>query len=382
MPAAKGYRVGRLRRRRDRRVQRWQVVFLVVLAVGVAFAAVLGAWRLADWIVGGEEEQHKEGYLALVTFGKREQKGSPSAVLVLRDAEDGSTTLYTVPRSLLLEGPGGEYVLAGDMLVAGQLKGDLERLIDADIDLTYDLPYTALEHLAARDEVWAALEDPVELEVGGAQRGFKGRFSVPSAQVGDLLAAPGVSGADESAMQDALLDAVFDSAALQPETEREQAINRVVAEARGSEPSYLREILAGATSGDAELRRLPSSGQTAMGQFAYRPELDEIMAQITRRSPGFSAPVTVLVRNGSGELGVAEAVTRRLEVLDVNLPGTANADSFDYSRTQILAGSKALRAAQEIRAILGRGVVLDGSQLGPTTVMVIVGKDLRAKDLQ
>jgi len=38
--------------------------------------------------------------------------------------------------------------------------------------------------------------------------------------------------------------------------------------------------------------------------------------------------------------------------------------------------------AGEVRAILGRGVVLEGDGLGPTTVVVIVGKDLTAKDLQ
>ena len=39
--------------------------------------------------------------------------------------------------------------------------------------------------------------------------------------------------------------------------------------------------------------------------------------------------------------------------------------------------------AEDVRAILGRGVVLDGGdQVGPTTVVVIVGKDLTAKDLQ
>ncbi len=38
--------------------------------------------------------------------------------------------------------------------------------------------------------------------------------------------------------------------------------------------------------------------------------------------------------------------------------------------------------AEDVRAILGRGVVLDGKDLEPTTVVVIVGKDLTAKDLQ
>ncbi len=180
MPRAEGYRAGRLRRRRERKVQRWQVAFLVALAAVVAFAAVVGAFRLADFILGGEEEQRKDGYLALITFGEGEEDGRPSAVLALRDASDGSLTLYTVPRDLLLEGPGGEYVLAGDMLASGQLEGDLERLLGAQIDFTYRLDAGDLEKLAARDEVWVTLDKPVTLEVAGTERTYKGRVAIPT----------------------------------------------------------------------------------------------------------------------------------------------------------------------------------------------------------
>ncbi len=382
MPRAEGYRVGRLRRRRDRKVQRWQVVFLVVLAAAVAFAAVVGAVRLADWILGGEEEQRKDGYLALITFGEGDKDGQASAVLALRDADDGSVSLYTVPRALLLEGPGGEYVFAGDMLASGQLAGDLERLVDADIAFTYELSYEDLETLAARDKLWVDLARPVSLEVNGARRGYKGRVAVRSADIGALLGAEGDTGADESAMQDALTRAVFDAAALQPEEERARRVGKVVAGAKGGERSYLREVLSSLAEGKHKVERLPSVGKTDLGQFAFRPDGDRIMAEVTRRLPGFSAAVTVLVRNGSGELGIGEAVADRLAGLDVNLPDPGNADSFDYAKTQILAGSEALPVAQDVRAILGRGVVLDGNELGPATIMVIVGKDLTAKDLQ
>jgi len=214
MRDADGYRVGRLRRRRERKVQRWQMVFLGVLAAAVAFAAVVGAVYLADWILGGPEQPRQEGYLALLTFGEGEEGVQPSAVLALRDANDGSVSLYTVPRSLLLEGPGGEYVLAGDMLAAGQLKGDLERLVGSKIDFTYRLSYDDLETLGARDEAWVTLDRPVSLKVGGEERSFEGRVAVPTAEIGALLAAEGDTGADESAMQVALTRAALESAAL------------------------------------------------------------------------------------------------------------------------------------------------------------------------
>jgi hypothetical protein len=90
----------------------------------------------------------------------------------------------------------------------------------------------------------------------------------------------------------------------------------------------------------------------------------------------------VLVRNGSGELGIGDLVVQRLAVLDVELPPPDNADSFDYGETQIQASAGSLGVAREIRAILGRGVVLRGAQLPPDTIIVVVGSDLQAKDLQ
>ena len=127
---------------------------------------------------------------------------------------------------------------------------------------------------------------------------------------------------------------------------------------------------------------LPSRGMTARGQFAYRPDGELIRARITRESPTYDAPFTVIVQNGSGEVGVGRAVAERLAVLDVDLEPVTNASSFDFKATQILAGDKALAAAEDVRAILGRGVVLKGRDLPDDTIVVIVGKDLKAKDLQ
>lgn len=381
MARADGYRVGRLRQRRRRRLQTWQLVFLVVFAVAVAFGAVFGAVRLADWILGPKEEAHKDGYLALVVVGKGETGRQPSVYLAMRDAATKTTTLFTVPRDLLLEAPGGEYVYAGDM-VGTDLKGDLERLLDAKIDLSYQLPYKALQQLAGRDEVRAELASTATVKVDGAQKGFKGKVDIPASEIPVLLSAEGKSGSDESAMQDAVTRAVFDATALRPQQARGRTVDGVVTGARGGQKEYLREVLQALTNGQGVVERIPSNGETAMGQFAFRPDPERIMALITRRAPGFNAPYTVVVRNGSGEVGVGEAAAKRIASLDVNLPPVANASSFDYKRTQILAGAKALGVAQEVRAILGHGVVLDGAGLDPSTVMVIVGKDVSAKDLQ
>ena len=94
------------------------------------------------------------------------------------------------------------------------------------------------------------------------------------------------------------------------------------------------------------------------------------------------APFTVAVENGSGALGIGKLVVGRLSGLDVNLPAVRNAASFDYEVTQIRAGAKAFAVANQVRDILGHGVVLTGSGLPDNGVVVIVGKDLKAKDLQ
>ena len=51
----------------------------MALAVVVAFAAVAGAYRLASWILGGDQPQRRDGYLALITFGEGSGQGKGSA---------------------------------------------------------------------------------------------------------------------------------------------------------------------------------------------------------------------------------------------------------------------------------------------------------------
>ena len=115
---------------------------------------------------------------------------------------------------------------------------------------------------------------------------------------------------------------------------------------------------------------------SALGDFVENADREIVIAR------EFNAPYTVAVENGSGVLGIGTMVVNRLAGLNVNLPAVRNAASFNYNVTQILAGAKAFGVANQVRGILGRGVVLTGSGLPDTTVVVIVGKDLKAKDLQ
>lgn len=380
MPATKGYRVDRLRRRRRTRAELWQAWVLYALAGVVAFGAVFGAWYLGSRWLKKPEEQAKSGYLALVTLTAPGSSEPVAAALIVKDAADGATGLYVIPKELLLEGPNGEYVFAGDALAAGTLKQDLQRVVDARIDAQYQLPLTALGDLTAAGEFQLSLPDPLELDLAGTKRTFEDRAIVSAPEVPALFAASGPSGYDAARMQEALWKAVLDAAALRPGDVRARAARAASGRASGSADTwYLDDALRGLTGGDVVVARIPSDSRVAEGQFAFLAKADDIMAEITRKAPGFRSRYTVVVRNGSGRVGVGEAVAERLAILDVNLPAPTNADTFDYRQTQILPGSQALPVAQDIRAILGRGVVLDGADVPPDTVVVIVGADATLK---
>lgn len=380
MPATKGYRVDRLRRRRRTRAELWQAWVLYALAGVVAFGAVFGAWYLGSRWLKKPEEQAKSGYLALVTLTAPGSSEPVAAALIVKDAADGATGLYVIPKELLLEGPNGEYVFAGDALAAGTLKQDLQRVVDARIDAQYQLPLTALGDLTAAGEFQLSLPDPLELDLAGTKRTFEDRAIVSASEVPALFAASGPSGYDAARMQEALWKAILDAAALRPGDVRARAARAASGRASGSADTwYLDDALRGLTGGDVVVARIPSDSRVAEGQFAFLAKADDIMAEITRKAPGFRSRYTVVVRNGSGRVGVGEAVAERLAILDVNLPAPTNADTFDYRQTQILPGSQALPVAQDIRAILGRGVVLDGADVPPDTVVVIVGADATLK---
>lgn len=383
MPRSKGYRVDRLRRRRRTRAQLWQAWVLYALAGVVAFGAVLGAWYLGSRWLTKPEERAKSGYLVLVTLTAPGSREPVATALVVKGAADDATALYVIPKELLLEGPHGEYVFAGDAMAAGTLRQDLQRVVGAGIDAQYQLPLAALGDLTAAGELQLSLPDPVELDVAGTKRAFGDRAIVSAAEVPALFAASGPSGYDAARMQEALWKATLDAAALRPGDVRVEAARAAARRASGgADTRSLEDALKGLTGGDAVVTRIPSDSRVAEGQFAFLPKADDIMAEITRKAPGFRSRFTVLVRNGSGRVGVAEAVAERLAILDVNLPAPTNADTFDYRQTQILPGSQALPVAEGIRAILGRGVILDGTDVPPDTVVVVVGADIKPPDTE
>ncbi|HEY5388313.1 MAG TPA: LytR C-terminal domain-containing protein [Thermoleophilia bacterium] len=353
-----------------------------MLAGVVAFSAVLGAWYFGAHLLGGGQTAMKPGYLTLITLTG--DSGRPeAAALAVKDATDGSHSLFIIPRDLLLEGPNGEYVFAGDALAGGTLKQDLERVINAPVDAAYDVPLSTLSAFAGSSVLQVTLSRPVKLVVEDEERVYMDGAAIPESDIPALFAAAGPSGEDSAAMQEALWRSALQAAAVRPDAERARAAEAAVAASSGSHDTrYLDDALRGLASSTVTVARVPSTSRVAEGQFAFVPDPEGIMADITRKAPGYRGRATVLVRNGAGTVGIGEAVRRRLSVLDVDLPPSTNADSFDYRQTQILAGRGALAVAEDVRAILGRGVVLDGADLPPDQVLVIVGGDVRLKDLE
>ena len=294
---------------------------------------------------------------------------------MVQDPSGGDPGVYLVPPDVLLEGPNGEYVFAADAMAGGNLAGDLGRVVHAPIDAVYTVPASDVVRWAGGDELQVELEQPVSVDLDGHTLVVEDGGSVAAADVPAVFALGGGDRTTVTALQTALVAAALDAAALRPEGERRRLA--------GASPSpqagpALSEVLARITAGSAVVELFPASTRVAEGQFAFVPDPEAIQAGITRRSPAYHAAVTVQVLNGSGKVGVGEAVVERLASLDVNLPRPLNADTFSYSQTQILAGADTLPVARDIRAILGRGVVLDGPELPDGTVQVIVGDDFQA----
>ena len=375
MAERRGYRVERLLRRKRERVERSQAWFLYVLGGVVAFVAVLGAWYVSDRWLHEDATREGGGYLAALELTVPGKKDPVAGALVVQDDAGSDAAVYYIPPDLLLEGPNGEYVFAGDAMAAGTFQEDLSRAVDAPIDAVYRIPAQDLTAWSGSDGLAVDLKRPVVVDVGDGTHTYKDGAVVPSGEVPAILAATGPDRKDVVSLQTALLRSALQAAAMRPAAERSSLGGRETPRPSAGPP--FDELVRRLTSGNAVVQRFPAGVRVAEGQLAFVPFPADVMSQITRKAPGYHADVTVQVRNGSGRLGVGEAVVERLSRLDVNLPAPLNASDFTYRQTQIMAGPDTLPVARDIRAILGRGVVLDGKGLPKGTIEVIVGDDVR-----
>ena len=293
----------------------------------------------------------------------------------MQDPAGGDPGVYLVPPDLLLEGPNGEYVFAADAMAAGKLADDLGRVVHAPIDAVYTVPVAALGRWAGTDELQVELDAPVAVEVGDRTQMVRTGAASPSPTCPRSSPTPAATAARSRRCR---------SRPSAPSSRPPPCGRRPsVPGSPGRAPPRRRDrrsprCCGASPRGSAQVELFPAGTRVAEGQFAFVPDAEAIQAGITRRAPSYDADVTVQVLNGSGRVGVGEAVAERLASLDVNLPAPLNADSFSYRQTQILAGPDTLQVARDIRAILARGVVLDGPDLPDGTIQVIVGDDFEA----
>jgi hypothetical protein len=373
----------RLRQRKARHHRRALTVVLYVLAAAVAFGAVGGAALLARKLVGNHARSAaQQGYVAVLTIGVGQPDRQPLAYLVVNNPAAGHPLVFAVPRTLLLTNAAQEYIMAGTAMQSGGLVRDLSQLIGTPVNFAVSLSYNEFVKLLPPGELPVIVEKPASLNLGGGLQTFRNRFSLTAAAVPAVLSATGKSGADELTIQVAVLQALLQTAALQPQPLRSAAVTAATAGLPAQERGNAKRLLNDLLAGDVPVTAVPAHGRVAEGQFAYRPDPQQIMAQITRRTPAFVGQYTVLIQNGNGDAGIGDLVARRLATLDISLASPTNATSFDYRQTQIITGSQAVGLGEHIRAILGRGIVLSGANLPATTVVVIVGKDISVKDLQ
>jgi hypothetical protein len=378
----RGYRKQRLAQRRNARSRTWQTVTLYVLAAIIAFGAVIGAIAIARRVTKKHVMPSASSYVALVTIGVGETGREPVAGILVYDRPQASYSFYVIPRELLFTGASDQYIVGEDAMVDPAFRSYVERLIEVPVDYTIALSYDDLAKVAGGEDVWVELGEAIKVTTPAGERSYEAEFALPSSDIAEAMSATGAKGPEAALLEQKIIEAVLKAAALRPEKERDAMAEELAPRVAGVETRDGVDILDDLIGGRVSVARIPSKGVVFQGTFNYRPDREQITALITRKAPEFKAHYNVIVQNGSGEAGVGQAVGEQLAVLDVNLPPVRNADSFDYRQTQILAGSDALEVARDVRAILGRGVILGGTNIPADTVIVIVGHDLKTKDLK
>jgi hypothetical protein len=133
-------------------------------------------------------------------------------------------------------------------------------------------------------------------------------------------------------------------------------------------------------AGRIEQNGLLPGRQVQGADFAYyEPDMRSLRAVV---GVGDDGVVEVEVQNGSGVVGVTEAVTAALQPRGYNLLPVRNADDFpDVKSTRVFSARDVLGEAERVRAALGVGQVLPQEDLPPGRIVVMVGHDLQPGDL-
>ena len=368
----------RRQRRRRRRVRNVAVATVLVLVVGVAAALLRsGADR-----GGGDDGDGPGGTAAAappaVLLAQQEASGRASSLTVLVPRPGGGGTLILLPPGTMTEVVSlGLEPVARSLELGGpaRLKSTVENLLGAVLGDTVLLDDGSLAAVMQPvGPVTVTVPERVEQvePTGRVQVLYEaGPVAVAPADVPAFLAAKG-RGSDLSrlARHQAFFDAWLGAVRARPDT------------APTSPPGLARAFDALA-AGEVRTRILPveAFGTGAAEGELYRVRTEEKQRMVAEAFPADALPggserPRIQILNGTGAVGLAEAVRARLGAgFDVRLTG--NASTFDKPQTEIVFYDRDEEsAAQRVRDALGVGqLVFSRNAIDVVDVTVIVGKD-------
>jgi len=325
-----------MRRRRQR--LRVLALLVVVVALGVT-AGYLAFGRTEAPQAPSAPPPAPPGVLVRVLEGEK------GAALVLLQADDVSAVVLGMPANTLIQGPKGFEPL-DDLLTAQGLQavgGGLQAVVGAKPGAVATVSWEGLR-TALPD---AAKEWPAQLAGEGAEAG-----GVAAAALNAL--------AQKAAVDRTVLD-------------------RVTLAGEGA--AAAQEVLARLGAGAKVVEGLPGRAVEGVG-FAYF-EPDVAGAQALLGGSPAEKSISVEVQNGSGVVGIAQAVSDLVAPLGYTMLPARNADRFpDVETTQLLSAQGSLTQAERLRRLLGAGQVVRQDDLPPDRLVVITGKDLTLESLE
>lgn len=372
----------RRQRRRRRRIRNVAIATAVVLVVGV-LAAVFGAGTDdgggAD---GGNGGPSAVAAVPAVLLVQQDASGRAASLTVLVPAQGDGGTLLMIPPgtmtevvSLGLEPVSRSLELGGP----GRLESTVENLLGAVVGETVVVDDTALTALLQPvGPLTVTVPERVEeVEPSGRVRVLyeAGSVTVAPGDVPAFLVAKGRSNelsrlARHQAFFEAWLAAVRDRPDAAP-----------------TSPLALARAFDALTTGEVRSRVLPveAFGTGAVEGELYRVRDDELSRMVQEAFPASALPggadrPRIQILNGTGAVGLADAVRTRLGAgFDVRLTG--NASSFDKARTEIVFYDREeQQAAERVRQALGVGdLVFSRNALDVVDVTIIVGEDFRTE---
>ncbi|HET7487613.1 MAG TPA: LCP family protein [Acidimicrobiales bacterium] len=375
-----GTRAQKRRARRRRRRQRMAAVAAVVVVVLGAVAFLIGQGGDTS---GGTKKGGAAGgsgtAVAPVLVAMRDPEGNATSLFVLAPGRSPGGSAVLIPSGTLTEVVSlGLEPVSKALQVGGatRLQATIENLLGVGMAGTVVLD----------DQTLATMLGPVgPLSVNVPERveqvDASGRVQVLY-EAGPRLIQPKEAGAYLAAKGRGTELARM--ARVQGFLDAWMAAVRKRPDAAPTQPVALAKAFDALAGGDVRTRVLPveSVGTGSDEDELYKVQADELARLVASAFPTATAAAgrpRVQLLNGTGTIGLAEAVQRKLG------PGfvvtvSGNADSFNHAETQVVYYDRAKQAmAQRVQQALGVGtLVLSRNPNDVVDVTVVVGKDFNA----